>query len=198
MNNNVCIPLPYFIIVITIVIILIIFTNKNNLNPEIIKEFVDKKLKFTVKKGNDKIIRYETTNYYTDPLIERDIKVLTHPLKAPLRRVPRHVYPNKYIKKLINIPTQGHPDNYHHIGNLTRENDEKIIKLFGRQYHPGSSQWEYYGTDEDANKFSIETKNRKELYDDDDIAINVFNKDKGLFKVHLYEYNTPRYNPYDY
>ena len=81
---------------------------------------------------------------------------------------------------------------------MSRENDEKIVQLFGRATFPGSNQYEYYATTEQygfANKIPIETKGKKEIEDGQMINIPML---KGEFKVNLYNYNTPRYNPYNY
>ena len=133
-------------------------------------------------------------------LENRDRSVLNDQLVAPERRVDINQYPNT-IKNLINIPTRGYPDNYQLIGILSRESDEKILQLFGRATFPGSNQYEYYITTEQygfTNKIPIETKGKKEIVDNDIIDIPIFDKSKGSFKVQLYNYNTPRYNPYIY
>ena len=135
-------------------------------------------------------------------LQERDRKVLHDELQAPERRLQQHQYPERYVRKLINIPTQGYPDNYHMQGVLTRTQDERILQLFGRQTHPGSNQWEYFVLGKDPSGLSIkvplDSNNKRELEDNQEITIPIFDESKGSFTVKLYNYDVPRYNPYDY
>ena len=122
--------------------------------------------------------------------------MLYDPLIAPERRVNVEQYPY-HIKNMINIPSRGYPDNYQLMGLLSRQTDEKILKLFGRQTFLGSSQYEYYALNEHTNiKIPIEIKGNKEIYDNQHIHIPMLNNSKGEFKVKLYNYNTPRYNPH--
>ena len=77
----------------------------------------------------------------------------------------------------------------------------QILQLFGRPTFPGSNQYEYYVTTESngfANKIPIETKGKKEIDDGALVKIPIFDENKGDFKVKLYNYDTPRYNPFIY
>ena len=47
-------------------------------------------------------------------------------------------------------------------------------------------------------KFPIETNRKKELYEGDEIELELFDSSKGKFTLYLHDYNAPRYNPYDY
>ena len=90
-----------------------------------------------------------------DPLVDnlidkRDEDALEDPMKAPNRRLPRHIYPDSAKDYIFEVPTRGYPDNYHYYGNLIRREDNKIVKLFGRQIYPGSNQYEYYGITSDS------------------------------------------------
>lgn len=135
-------------------------------------------------------------------LENRDRSVIYDPLVAPERRLPYDQYPYPLIyNNLINYPTRGYPENYQELGLATRETDEKYLQLLGRPTFPGSNQWEYYVRTEKEgyiNKIPINTRNKKELYDGDVIEVPGMNSSKGKFYIKLFNYNTPRYNPYDY
>ena len=144
--------------------------------------------------------------YYRYPLPlfryleNRDRSVLYDPLVAPERRISSYQYPYPLVATgLINYPTRGLPENYQQLGMVTRKSDEKILQLFGRQTFPRSSQWEYYVRSEKdgfVNKIPIETRNQKELEDGDEVTVAGMNEQNGKFIVKLFNYNTPRYNPY--
>ena len=135
-----------------------------------------------------------------DPIKEMDYNRLHDPLTPPFRRLPRHAYPHR-IKNSINYPTRGYPDNFHYVGNLMRQNDQKFIKLFGRQTYPGSNKYEYYGITTDPNgmetKIQIKSPKDDELMDTDEIDVEIFSNG-GQFKLYLNEYDQPRYNPFNY
>ncbi len=129
-------------------------------------------------------------------LENRDRSVLYDPLVAPERRVQSYQYP---FNLLSNYPTRGYPENYQQLGMVTRKSDEKIFQLFGRPTFPRSSQWEYFVRSEKegyVNKIPIQSKNQKELEDGDEVTIPGMNEQNGNFIVKLFNYNTPRYNPY--
>jgi hypothetical protein len=198
MNENICISKKYFFILFVILIMLTIYYNYN-LNKIINK--VDKVNQV------DKVDKIDKVNQHRNMLSilplrqlleNRDRSLLYDPLSAPERRVDINQYPAR-IQDLINVPTRGHPDNYQLMGIASREQDEKIIQLFGRATFPGSNQYEYYvtsSTDGFANKIPIQNRGQKEIMDNDILNIPEFNKEKGSFKVKIYNYNTPRYNPY--
>jgi hypothetical protein len=132
-------------------------------------------------------------------LLDRDRRMVDDDFVAPERRLPSHAYPDRNIKQMINIPTRGYPDNYQNIGILVRKEDEKILKLFGRQTYPGSNQYEYYVIDSSSNsdnKIPLEIPGNKEIYDNDVVPIPWLDQSKGLFEVKIYDYDVPRYNPY--
>tara|TARA_B100001123_G_C14704629_1_gene786756 strand:- start:71 stop:535 length:465 start_codon:yes stop_codon:yes gene_type:complete len=139
----------------------------------------------------------ESVKKSTDDLLERDDKVLNDDLSPPTRRIERHNYPSRRMSTIVNVPTQGMPDNYHLIGNLINSDKSRVIKLFGRQHHPGSNKYEYYGitTDDGQLKYKlpIKTTNDKELQDGDEITISMLGED---FTFYEHEYDAPRYNPY--
>jgi hypothetical protein len=140
-----------------------------------------------------------TGNYIYDPVLKRDMHALDDKFYPPWRRMPRHSYPIS-LRKLINIPTQGYHDNFHYMGNLIRNADEKVVQLFGREVYPGSQTYEYYGITVDPNglqsKFTIDKNNKKELTNDDEVALKEFDTSRGKFKVHLHNIEEPRYDPY--
>jgi len=86
------------------------------------------------------------------------------------------------------------------MGIVSRDSDEKVMQLFGRQLYPGSSQYEYYIRGKDLSgleiKFPLSLENNKELYNNDTVSISQMNNDKGDFVVTLYELDAPKYNPY--
>jgi hypothetical protein len=193
MNDTICLPKEHYIIlfiVLTIINLYYIYSiNQKNFkldlnnekNKEIINRSYIEKKKFLKK---------------------RDRKVVNDDFVAPERREPEHVYPDREVKNIINIPSRGLPDNYHSVGVLARIQDEKILQLFGRQKYMGSNQWEYYVTGMDRygfpNKMPIKIKGDKELYDKDKIDLDWLDKSKGNFEVNLYNFDVPRYNPFDY
>ena len=132
-------------------------------------------------------------------LNNRDHEVLENNFKPPERRLPFHAYPDKYIIDSINVPSRGYPDNYQLMGLVIRDNTETAYNLFGRQTYPGSNQYEYYVQKTGVNdnvKIPIQIKGNKEIEDDQEITILGMNKEKGIFKIKLYDYNSPKYNPY--
>jgi hypothetical protein len=130
----------------------------------------------------------------------RDNDAINDDLSAPTRRLPKHLYPTEPNDFISEVPTRGQPDNYHHFGNMIRQSDEKIVKLFGRQIYPGSTQYEFYGITTDGNgaeiKIPIKTVHDKEIYDGDEIDIEFLDLSKGKFKLYMNEYDRPRYNPF--
>lgn len=153
------------------------------------------------------IVRKETIDVLSQELErrrfiqERDQKVLENDFIAPERRQPEHAYPVKQVKTLINIPTRGLPDNYHLIGLLLRNNTETAFKLFGRQKYPGSNQWEYFVQGVMSHndvKIPINIRGDREIEDGQTVVVPGTDHSKGGFKVKLYNFDLPRYNPYDY
>lgn len=220
MNQNICIPQNYFLLLLVFLICLTIFTmykNKQLIDNNIIKLNNTKILsqsdetKIGLKKiPNNKIFFDELP--IKQFLVNRDKSILYDSFSISEKKTninklltdkniiydPFNVSKNQIENNhLINIPTRGYPDSYKLLGILTRESDEKILQLFGRAKYLGSSQYEYYVTTEQngfINKIPIETKSQKELYDNDSISIREFDKTKGDFKVSLYN-STLRYIP---
>jgi hypothetical protein len=137
-----------------------------------------------------------------DYLEDRDKDAVFNEFKPPEKRLPEYEYPDKYVKRGINIPTRGLPDNYHALGTLVRKKDEKILQLFGRQTFPGSNQWEYYVSGADSygfpNKMPIIIKGGREIEDKQKIDVPFLDKKNGDFEANIYRFDVPRYNPFDY
>lgn len=73
-------------------------------------------------------------------------------------------------------------------------NQNNILRLFGRQQYPGSNTWEYYITiysGPDAIKIPLEVR-RRELYTGDVVNVPELN---SKYRVKLYNYDGPRYYP---
>jgi hypothetical protein len=132
-------------------------------------------------------------------LNRRDKSVLYNEFSAPERRQQEYSYPYNYVKNQLNMPTRGLPDNYHLMGVLLRNNTESAFNLFGRQTFPSSNQWEYYvqGNMKDTVvKIPIKIRGDKEIEDNQTIMIPGSDPSKGAYKVKLYNYDSPRYNPF--
>lgn len=136
-----------------------------------------------------------------DVIKEYDYSNLTDPLKNPARRVARHEMPPSYFRRMIDLPTSGYPDNYTQIGTLVKKGDpnvnqeNKILRLFGRQVYPGSYTYEYYSmvnSGLDKIKVPVLTRGRKELYDGDNVHIKELDEN---YDVRLYRFDEPKYYP---
>ena len=171
---------------------------KNQKKTKKVKDESETESQTKIKKVN--INSSIVNNNYVDPLSERDIDVVENKFAPPERRLPRHNYPTESLKRLINVPTRGYPDNYQNVGMLVRKNDEKILKLFGRQKFPGSNQWEYYVLStqgfESNTKIPLKIPGNKELSNNDVIAVPWLDQSKGKFDVKIFDYDAPRYNPH--
>lgn len=143
--------------------------------------------------------------YKPSPLPNRDlIKEYDHrkiydPLEEPVRRVPRHWIPPMHIKRLIDIPTQGYPDNFRQFGILKKVDEtndtNKILRLMGRETYPGSNRYEYYTRVSSGNEvinIPIDNKKIREIQDDDVININSLDSE---YKAQIFDYDAPKYYP---
>lgn len=132
-------------------------------------------------------------------LDRRDRDTVYNDFAPPERRQPEHAYPMRLVKNQLNIPTRGLPDSYQMVGVLLRDKTESAFNLFGRQKYPGSDQWEYYvqGSLKNADvKLPITVRGDKEIEDGQIIPVPGTDPTKGGFKVKLYNFDAPRYNPY--
>jgi len=203
MNDTICLPKEhYFVLFIGFILITLFYIynlNKKNFKLDLNNALISES--FKVKEIiNKPLINHELEKRMLLEL--RDRRSLNDELAPPERRDPEHVYPSKEIKNIINIPSRGLPDNYQSVGALVRKADEKILQLFGRQKYAGSNQWEYYVSGMDRygfpNKMPIKVKGDRELTDKDKIQLDWLDKSKGDFEINLYDFDIPRYNPFDY
>jgi hypothetical protein len=136
-----------------------------------------------------------------DPIRNYDYRKLYDPLEEPTRRVDRYSIPPVYMKRMIDIPSRGYPDNYSQIGVLLKKHDDgksdenKILRLFGRQEYPGSSGYQYYtalNSGLDSIKIPVRIRRGRELYDKDKVFIREVNQE---YEVSLHKYDEPKYYP---
>jgi hypothetical protein len=135
-----------------------------------------------------------------DIITDYDYRVMNDPLKEPGRRPPRHIIAPLIGNPYLNIPTRGWPDSFIQMGYLIDNdchNTNKIIKLFGRETYPNSSEFEYYvefNTENDTIKSSLD-KQKRELYDDDNVYVEMLQRN---YKVKLLKQRGLEYNPFLY
>jgi len=108
---------------------------------------------------------------------QRDLGVIANPLVPPEKRTERPTIDmtmplirNKYI----GLPTRGSYDTYQNVGYLTKDGEpENVLKLFGRQKWPGSTQYEYYAIKSTAvDQFKVPMYHvRKQLFDGDSVRL---------------------------
>lgn len=130
-----------------------------------------------------------------DPLREYDYRTLNDPFVPPLKR-------DDYNISVLPIATRGYPTGYKKIGLLIdpeAENSDKFkfMILVGRQKYPGSTQYDYFVTDnnqESVLKFDLPHLH-KELYTDDEVTIHELNK---KYKVKIDRSLGFEYNPFAY
>jgi hypothetical protein len=130
-------------------------------------------------------------------LKNRDRKVVLDELYPPEKRVERNQYVYQDSQLPINIRTRGEPDDYQLVGLLYNPEGNKNYHLYGRRTYPGSYEWEYYILAKDAGglniKFPLHQKN--EIMENTNIKVPLDNID---YKVKIYNYDQPRYNPFIY
>lgn len=137
----------------------------------------------------------------TDVIKDYDYRNMYDPLKQPARRVARHEIHPLHLKRLIDIPTIGYPDNFTQLGILVKKGDptqneeNKILRLYGRQIYPGSYAYEYYtsvNSGLDQIKIPIKTRGKKELFDGDNIYVKELNE---KYDINLFKHDEPKYYP---
>lgn len=203
-NKDIMIYVLILLIVI-LVIIFVILQLYQSYQLEAYHQIQNKKIPDNVLYESPGLIQsYDPINI--DIVKQYDYHKSYDPLEDPTRRVPRHEIPPITMKYALDIPTRGYPDNYNQYGVLVKEkehdhnhkeidNQNQIIRLFGRQTYPGSNQYEYYTmitSGNDLIKIPIYNKRRNELYEDDIIYIKELN---NKYRVNLYKYDAPRYYP---
>ena len=203
MSNNICLPTNHLIIIFMVLIGSAAWYIHNE-NKKHLDE-LNYKYNDGIIDNLNKTINELKNNLISDNiekkmfLTNRDRNVLYNDFAAPERRQQAYAYPHQYVKNKINIPTRGLPDTYHLIGVILRNNTESAFNLFGRQTFPGSNQWEYYveGVMNDTQvKLPIKIKGDREVEDGQNITVPGTDLSKGDYKVKLYDFDIPRYNPY--
>ena len=158
-------------------------------------------------------------------ITDLDYKVTFDPLTEPSRRPPRHVISPVIGNPYFNYPTRGFTDSYSLQGYLVKDfnkynkkdntqinsltdkgkpqgdideydKENRILKLFGREKYPNSTEYEYYviintGMN-DSIKYFLENQ-RKELYDGDSVYVDIL---KSKYTVKTLKNKTFEYNPY--
>lgn len=132
-----------------------------------------------------------------DPIKKYDYNKLMDPLELPTNRVDRYMLGPLDGRKFFGERVRGEPDNPRWMGLLISEDNEqtnKIIKLFGRQKYPKSSQYEYYAMiNVDYDQIKLSLNNTKELYDGDNVEIPELSK---KYKVKLNKNDENNYYPF--
>lgn len=134
-----------------------------------------------------------------------DYRVLDDPMKDPKRRPPRHILGplagTPYFNIDYNFPTRGWRDNFSQQGYLvdqkaSTDDPNKILLLFGREKWPRSNQYEYYvvfQSGDKERKYDLDNY-RKELYNGDEVVIDILNNRK--YTVKLFKQEGLEYNPF--
>jgi hypothetical protein len=207
-------------IIITLLVVTIIFLWKDTNNKQIVQPIIIKETK-TIRE------RQEQQEQLIDPIQRDNIAIKNYdyrkaydPLEQPARRVARYELPPVDFKRIIDLPSRGYPDNFTQIGVVVRNDkkdhthdkknndkhndknkivndDNRVLRLFGRQEYPGSNRYEYYvminsGNDQIKIPINDNRKRRDELYDNDIIYIKELN---DQYKVTLHPYDQPKYYP---
>ena len=206
------------VVIIILIIALVLQSNKNKTEPYVA---TSKPIPYNVLYQSPGLIQdYNPIN--VDILKQYDYHKAFDPLIDPTRRVPSYEIPPYYIKRSIDLPTRGYPDNFTQLGILIREpekhynsfdssqnassenlnypkenldKDNRILRLFGRQEYPGSNKYEYYtaiNSCPDQIKIPLNTKRKWELYDGDIVHVPELNES---YRVKLYKYDAPKYYP---
>jgi len=183
-------------------VILLFYLGFKNYSPKVKKTHLESETDKLKKLLDNEIQqRIETERELRNELANKDRKTATDIMAPPVRRLPRRQIAPKRIQKHFNSATQGVPENYQYVGNLVRDDDGKILPLFGREDHPRSNYWEYYIIFNENDNFGIKipvTGNKpiKELEEDEEINVPYFQGNK--FKYKPFEMERIRYNPYNY
>jgi hypothetical protein len=131
----------------------------------------------------------------SNPLRDYDYRALSDPLVPPLKR-------DDYNITVMPIATRGYPTGYKKIGLLINPNADnsdnyKFLILVGRQKYPGSTQYDYFVTEnkpDSALKFDL-PNTHKELYTDDELYVKELDK---TYKVNIDRSLGFEYNPFMY
>lgn len=144
-----------------------------------------------------RINRSSMEDLYGNPYFRLiDQRINDDPLTEPVKRYPNTYYPRPPLARLTNIHTKSIPDTFSFVGNLHRDNDNKILKLYGRRRY--DDIWDYYAifntNDNLQTKVNLNTRNNRELFDGDEISVDLLSGNK--FKVFLHRQDQFNYSPY--
>ncbi len=106
-------------------------------------------------------------------------------------------YERQVNTKINKINQEGtEEETYHDAHNKHDDKENKILKIFGREKYPNSTEYEYYvivNTGFNDNiKYFLENQ-RRELYDGDSVYIDIL---KSKYRVKTLKNRTFEYNPY--
>jgi hypothetical protein len=205
--------IDYTIAFIIIVILIFFYTRKQNKKNRKCKKsckvksdssqynfILPPKNEITVSPLEEEIVKINRSSMediYGNPYFRLiDQRVNEDPLTEPVKRYPHTYYPRPPLARLTNIYTKNIPDSFSFVGNLRCNDDNKILKLYGRRRY--DDIWDYYAifnTDDSLQtKVNLNTRNNKELFDGDEVPVDIFNGKK--FKVFLHRQDQFTYSPY--
>jgi hypothetical protein len=158
----------------------------------------DNKQKLSLEnKEQELLIKNQRTNNTFNKfnyLKNRDNKVIYDRTIAPEKRIEssQYIYPED---QKFYIDTRGSPDEYQLYGVLFNESINKYLQLYGRRTYQGSPVWEYYIVTKDNGGMEIKfpLNNTQEIMDGSTIQNPLDNLE---YKVKIYNFDKPRYNPY--
>ncbi len=164
---------------LTIALMFLIFKTNTQKQPTVII-----KKDYPRQKTDDEIIR------------EHDIGKIYDPLQDPTKRTERSNIMFSGIRRLFDIRTRGETDTFRQLGVLVANDPaepNKMIKLFGRQEYPNSTNYEYYVELNNGNdNIKLPLDNKKEIYDNDTVLIKQTNRN---YTATIYKNESPRYSP---
>ena len=191
----------------------LIENNIDNVNKVIKREnkILDTKIEEIKTQKQIDVVNLPEINYpimANNPMyiVNKSYERVINPLLPPERS---HPYKNNYGNHLrgigvpVNIPTRGYAGEFQQVGILVNNNNDKILPLYGKTTYPGSSKWLYYTSTDKFREVKLPIfKNKKncthefgcdEVYDKDELNVPAYNE---IFKVSLYNLDTPKYIPY--
>ena len=170
----------------------IINNNRITVNPEVNKHGII----------DETIIKKRSMEHSPVDLIKvHDYRVIEDPLKDPKKRLPRYLLSPMIASPIFNYPTRGFRDSFSQQGYLidsgaSTNDHNRMIPLYGRQKWPNSNIYEYYimiQNGDKERKYDLE-KYTKELYDKDEVKIDILNDRK--YEVKLFKTEGMEYNPF--
>lgn len=181
-------------------------SNNNNSDDNIVKKTV--KNAYIEEPSMNEIIRVGGVGMnpvgmnpvdMVDPVIMHDINSLENPLVPATSRPPDVIFRSIVNNPLYNFPTRGVDYiNYGYEGNLVLENTllnsdnnytppkNNIVKLMGKPKYRNSDIYDYYVLVPQENgtelKIKVQSKNKREIYDGDEVKIPELGNLKYVFK----------------